>query len=271
MNTRSKKSEKTDLEVLPVKPMDIKEERQIHENLPQINRNKGFLLLLLGSVNSGKSTIIANLLLNRNMYGGKESAFDGGVYVFSPSIELDDTMRYVREQFETYSEYKPEYLKLIKDRQMEYEKKKMPKICIVADDAVGFLPRSFFSFCTKYRHINSNLIVSVQNFRSLMPTARSNANHVIIMNGMVNEKEWEKILEEYDSIYKGTLTYLYKTSAKEPYSFLYLKLRTNPAEMYKNFGEKIEWKKYKKIAQQYKSIKDLESDDDEQIKNDEDF
>lgn len=271
MNTRSKKSLETDLQVLPVKPMDIKEERNINPILPQINRNSGFLLLLLGSVNSGKSTIIANLLLNRHMYGGKESAFDGGVFVFSPSIELDDTMRYVREQFETYSEYKPEYLQLIKERQMDYEKKKMPKICIVADDAVGFLPRSFFSFCTKYRHINSNLILSVQNFRALMPTARSNANHIIIMQGCVNEKEWEKILEEYDSIFKGTLTYLYKTMCKEPYSFLYLKLRTNPAEMYKNFSEKIEWKKYRKVAREVKHIKDLESDDEDQLNIDRDL
>ena len=259
MNTRS-----SNLEVLPVVPVEAdKSSRKIHEVLPQIDRNKGFLLLLLGSVNSGKSTILANCLCSKNFYGGKESAFDGGVYVFSPSIELDDTMRFVREHFETYSEYKPEHLQMIKDRQMEYPKKKMPKVCIVADDAVGFLPRSFFTFCTKYRHINSNVILSVQNFRALLPTARSNANHVIIMNGMVNEKEWEKILEEYDSIYKGTLTYMYKTFAREPYSFLYLKLRKNPPEMYKNFQQKLDWKKYRKIAREYKSLKDLESDDED--------
>tara|TARA_R100000773_G_scaffold14064_1_gene12884 strand:- start:1277 stop:2065 length:789 start_codon:yes stop_codon:yes gene_type:complete len=255
------------LDVLPVQPVEVEKTKNIHEVLPQIDRNKGFLLLLLGSVNSGKSTVIANLLLNKHMYGGKESAFDGGTFVFSPSIELDDTMRFVREHCECYSEYKPEYLKMIRDRQLEYPKKKMPKICLVADDAVGFLPRSFFNFCTKYRHINSNLMISVQNFRSLLPTARSNANHVIIMNGMVNEREWEKILEEYDSIYRGTLTYMYKMFAREPYSFLYLKLRKNPPEMYKNFGEKLEWKKYKKIAQQYKSIKDLESDEEGEIQD----
>ncbi len=61
--------------------------------------------------------------------------------------------------------------------------------------------------------------------------------------------------------------YCYKKFANEPYSFLYLKLRKNPPEMYKNFSEKLEWKKFKKIAQQYKSIKDLESDDE----RDEDF
>jgi hypothetical protein len=154
---------------------------------------------------------------------------------------------------------------MIKDRQMEYGKGKMPKICVVADDAVGFLPRSFFTFCTKYRHINANVILSVQNFRSLLPTARSNANHVIIMNGCCNENEWDKILEEYDGIYKGTLTYMYKTFAKDPYSFLYLKLRTNPAEMYLNFSQKLNWKKYRKIAREYKSLKDLESEDEENI------
>ena len=257
MNTRS-----NNLDVLPVVPIPNNEKRKIHPNLPQIDDKKGFLLLLLGAVNSGKSTILANLLCGKNFYGGKESVFDGGVYIFSPSIELDDTMRFCREHFETYSEYKTEYLKMISDRQLEYPKNKMPKVCIVADDAVGFLPRNFFNFCTKYRHINSNVMLSVQNFRALLPQARSNANHVIIMNGLVNEVEWDKILEEYDSIYKGTLTYMYKTFAKEPYSFLLLKLRTNPAEMYLNFGEKLNGKKYKKIAREYKSLKDLESDDE---------
>jgi len=256
---------KNSLDVLPVKPVESNEKRKIHPILPQIDRNKGFLTLLLGSVNSGKSTLIANLLHNKNMYGGKESAFDGGVFVFSPSIEMDDTMRFVREHFETYSEYSEKHLQMIKDRQMEYGKGKMPKICVVADDAVGFLPRSFFTFCTKYRHINANVILSVQNFRSLLPTARSNANHVIIMNGCCNENEWDKILEEYDGIYKGTLTYMYKTFAKDPYSFLYLKLRTNPAEMYLNFSQKLNWKKYRKIAREYKSLKDLESEDEENI------
>ena len=117
----------SNLDVLPVQPIEVEKTKNIHETLPQIDRNKGFLLLLLGSVNSGKSTVIANLLLNKHMYGGKESAFDGGTFVFSPSIELDDTMRFVREHCECYSEYKPEYLKMIKDRQMEYEKKKRPK------------------------------------------------------------------------------------------------------------------------------------------------
>jgi len=58
---------------------------------------------------------------------------------------------------------------------------------------------------------------------------------------------------------------MYKTFAKDPYSFLYLKLRTNPAEMYLNFSQKLNWKKYRKIAREYKSLKDLESEDEENI------
>ena len=63
------------------------------------------------------------------------------------------------------------------------------------------------------------------------------------------------------------MTYMYKTFIKEPYSFLYLKLHTTPAEIYLNFQQKLNWKKYRKIAREYKSLKDLESDDEENMED----
>ena len=42
----------SNLDVLPVQPIEVEKSKDIHEVLPQIHRNKGFLLLLLGSVNS---------------------------------------------------------------------------------------------------------------------------------------------------------------------------------------------------------------------------
>lgn len=259
-NTRSKSS--TNLTIQPIRPMEIKDKRTYHPNLPSINRNRGSLILLIGSQNSGKTTIINNMLLSKHFWGGKESAFDN-VYIFSPSIELDDSCRFLREHFECYTEYKDEYLEEIKNRQKQYPKEKMPKIMIVADDSSGLLSRKFFHFLTRFRHFNANVILSIQNFKSLMPIARSNANAVILMNGIVNEKELEKINEEYGSQMKNTLMYMYSKYANKPYSFLYLKLRKNPPEAYQNFTKMINWKSLIKKAKSYKVSDVIEDENDE--------
>ena len=272
MNTRSKMKDNSsggNLNILPVRPVEIKDKKDFHPHLPSIKHGGGSLILLIGSQNSGKTTIVNNMCLSQHFWGGKKSAFDGGVFLFSPSCEIDDSCRFLREHFECYTEYKDEYLEEIKNRQKQFDKKDMPKILIIADDSSGLLSRKFFHFLTRFRHFNASVILSIQNFKSLMPIARTNANAVILMNGIMNEKELEKINEEYGSTLKNTLLYCYKKFANEPYSFLYLKLRKNPPEMYKNFTEKIEWKKYVKIARQYKIGGD-DSDDEKDIELKED-
>ena len=54
---------------------------------------------------------------------------------------------------------------------------------------------------------------------------------------------------------------MYKKYANEKYSFLYLKVRQNPPQMFKNFTTPIDWEKYAK--------KDMYDDDDEKMSDDE--
>jgi len=253
------------LDILPIKPLQIKEKKQYHPNLPNIDRNRGSLILLVGSQNSGKTTIINNMLLSKNFWGGKESAFDGGVYIFSPSLDLDDSCRFLRETFECYTEYKNEYLETIMEKQKMYPKDEMPKIMIVIDDSSGMIDRNskINHFLTRFRHYNANIILSIQNFKGLSPIARSNASAILLMNGIINDKEMEKVEDEYDGQFKGTLKYMYNTYASKPYSFLYLRVRKNPPEAYANFGEKIEWKKLVKVAKMKKLQKDEDEEDDD--------
>jgi hypothetical protein len=256
------------LDIQPVRPMEIRDKKQYHPHLPSIGNNRGSLLLLLGSQNSGKTTIVNNLLLSKNFWGGKDNAFDGGVFIFNPSVELDDSCRFLREHFECYTEYKDEYLEEIKNRQKQFPKDKMPKICIVADDSSGLLTNKFFHFLTRFRHFNATVILSIQAFKSLAPIARANANAVILMNGIVNFKELEKIDDEYGSQMKNTLMYMYSKFANKPYSFLYLKLRKNPAEAYQNFTKKINWKSLIKVARNYKITDVIEN---EEVESEEDI
>ena len=233
------------LEVIPVRPVEMNDTDNYHENLPKIHRNNGSITLLVGSTASGKTTTINWLLLHSNAWGGKNPAFEN-VYIFSPSVNCDDSCRFLRENFECYTEYRDSYLKQILETQNSYEKKDRPKCMIVIDDSVGMIGRSstLNHFLSRYRHWNCNVIMSVQSFRALSPIARANTTDVLLFNGIFNDKEMEKIEEEYDSMYKGSLKRCYKKFASKPYTFLYLKTRKNPPQMFQNFTTEIDWKKY---------------------------
>ena len=243
------------LEIRPIRPVPIKEKNNYHPHLPSIARNNGSITLLIGSTASGKTTIINNLLLSSKMWGGKKPAFEN-VYIFTPSIHMDDSCRFLRENFECYSEFNDEILREIMRKQEEFDKKDRPKIMIVIDDSVGMIHSNstLTHFLSRYRHWNANVIMSVQHFRSISVIGWSNATDVCLMNGIINQKELDKIDEEWGGMYKGTLLPAYRKYANKQYSFLYLKLRKNPAEMFKNFQKKINWKKM---------VKNYETDDEE--------
>ena len=255
-------SEKTtggsNLAVLPIRPVEMKEKRQFHPNLPSIARNRGSILLLIGSTASGKTTIINNLVLSKYMWGGEPPAFEN-VYIFTPSIMMDESCRFLRENFECYSEFRDDILQEIMTKQEQFPKKDRPKILIVIDDSVGMIHQNstLTHFLSRYRHWNANVIMSVQHFRSISPIGRGNATDVCLMNGIINAKELDKISEEWGGMYKNTLEPMYRKYASKQYSFLYLKLRKNPAEMYQNFQRKINWQSViKKYNTNYESAED---------------
>lgn len=255
-------NENSNMKVVPIRPLEIKDDTDYHPNLPKITRNNGSISLLLGPTSCGKTSVINWLLLNSNAWGGKKSAFEN-VYIFSPSVECDDSCRFLREYFECYTEYKDEYLKAILDKQESFPKKERPKGMIVIDDSVGnsAMKRggTLQAFLSRYRHWNMNVIMSVQSFRALSTIARANATNILLFNGIYNSKEFEKIEEEFDDMYKCSLKKCYNTFAANKYDFLHLKLRENPPEMYKGFQQQINYNVYGK--------KDL--DDDVGEKNEE--
>jgi hypothetical protein len=233
-------SNNKDLTILPIVPLKDTEKLTYHPTLPSVAKNRGFILNIIGSTCCGKTILINNLILGKNFWGGKKNAFDA-IYFFSPSVLLDDSCRFIKEHFNCYTEYSDEELQKILDIQSSYDVKDMPRILIVIDDSVGMIARNskLNHFLSRYRHFNANVIMSVQSFRAISPIGRANATDVILMNGITNQKEWEKIEEEYDAMYQGNLEKLYREDASEPYEFLYLKLRKNPPQIYKNFQKLI--------------------------------
>tara|TARA_R110000803_G_scaffold50583_1_gene104821 strand:- start:3261 stop:4067 length:807 start_codon:yes stop_codon:yes gene_type:complete len=264
MNTRSKDSEDDNsgsgLEIIPIRPLAITETKKYHPNLPSINRNAGSIILAIGATSAGKTTTIVNMVLGKNFWGGKKSAFEK-IYLFSPSVLVDDSIRHLKEVTEWKTDFKDEYLQQILASQLAFDKKDMPKILIIVDDAVGLIHRNsaLNKFLSRYRHYNANVIMSVQHFRSISPIGRANATNVLLFNGIVNAKEMEKIQEEWGGVYKDTLERMYYKYANKKYQFLHLFLRKNPAEMFLNFQKKLNWEKFVS-----KKIRDKMNGDEEE-------
>lgn len=267
MNTRSKKTndfisdEDKSLEIIPIRPLPITEKKKYHPNLPSINRNAGSINLLIGATSAGKTTTLVNMVLGKNFWGGEHNAFEK-IYLFSPSVLVDDSIRHLKDVAEWKTDFKDEYLQEILARQLLFDKKDMPKILIIVDDAVGLIHRnsSLNKFLSRYRHYNANVIISVQHFKSISPIGRANATNVMLFNGIVNANEMDKITDEWGGIYKDTLERMYYKFANKKYQFLHLMLRKNPAEMFLNFSKKINWEKYVS-----KKIRDKMNGDGEEL------
>tara|TARA_R110001592_G_scaffold2022_4_gene12648 strand:+ start:158 stop:883 length:726 start_codon:yes stop_codon:yes gene_type:complete len=199
-------------------------------------------LLIIGSVKSGKSTIISNLFLNPSFYG---VTYFQELLVISNTILNDYTMRFMRDTFEYKSEYNDGMIKSIIEKQKKFgDRSKMPHMALIADDilSTGFKKNNELSFlASRFRHYNIFYVITTQNFRSLSPIIRSNATSVIITK-QNNENELSKIVEEYGPMFGGDKEFirLYNEAINfEPYSFMYLRLDENPAHCWQSFNKRI--------------------------------
>ena len=231
--------EKSNLKVLKIKDP----EKLIIKPFPEVLPNPyNSLLLVIGAVKSGKSTLLSNLFLNPIFYG---SDFFDKVMVISNSILNDPNMRFMKDTFEYKSEYTDGDIKQIIASQKKYgSKENMPLMALIADDilSTGFKKNNELSFlASRFRHYNIFYTITTQNFRALSPIIRSNATSVIVtLQSNANEKS--KIVDEYAPMYNGEKKFLelYDQAINyEPYSFLYLKLDENPAQAYISFIKRI--------------------------------
>jgi len=199
-------------------------------------------VLFLGSVKSGKSTILSNWFLNSGFYGPD---FFDDVIVISNTILNDYTMRFMKEKFTIHDHYSDGIINSIIQNQKSYgERENMPNIALIADDVLStnFKKNNEISFlASRFRHYNIFYVITSQNMRSLSNVIRSNSTSIIVTKQQ-NENELSKIAEEYGPMFGGEKKFLelYKTAINdEPYSFAYLRLDENPAQFYLRFEKQI--------------------------------
>jgi len=208
----------------------------IHENLPQMPS----LCLIIGSVRSGKSNLLVNFFCNKSFY---KDRFDI-VKIVSTTLGSDTKGKILAKHFDCDDHYEDKLIEEIKKSQSEYEEKKdRPTFALVLDDVLtkDFSKNNAVSFfSTRFRHYIDFYVIATQTFRAVSGMIRNNATDVIIARQQ-NQKELEKIAEEYGSLVGGDDNFikLYNEVHSEKYMMMYMKLSENPVHVYKNFTERI--------------------------------
>ena len=220
-----------------------------------------FKSIIYAPSHSGKTVLITNLI--ENVY---RDCFER-VYIFSPSIEIDDnwisTKKYLDNAItvgdDEPSLYQPEFnediiesimatqKQIIDHIKKDKNKSKLFSILIilddVADDSNQRNSKALKSLFVKGRHSHISIILSSQKAALLNPVCRVNADSIYIFK-LRNYQDLELLINECSALVgdKKEMMNIYKKAVEDkPYSFLYINLKSkNINDMFHiNFQKKI--------------------------------
>lgn len=224
------------LDILKVKSVTEYDKR--FETLQDPLLKPPFLGVINGSVRTGKSTILMNLLYNKNFY---KDLFDKVIYI-SPTVHNDVTLEHLRDDEDIIKihdglEDLDTILRTIIKTKEEDEEERKAFYLIILDDCLGYIkPHSYVTFlCSRYRHYKISMIFTSQNFRSIPNIIRTNATFYLLFK-TTNKKEYVKYLEEFSGLFEH-FEAIFSKATEQPYNFLFLNLRNVSA--YHNFREQL--------------------------------
>ena len=233
-----------------IKPQKMKTFESKQSKYPQLN-SLPCRSIILGPSGSGKGILLQNLILD--IYRG---CFER-IFIWSPSVEIDQTWAPVRHYIEKelkvnlekekclFSEYNPEELEHViamQHKLADYQKKqnhtKIYQILIIVDDFADdphFCRHSklLHSLFTRGRHCFISSIIATQKFRAINNIIRVNATDLYVFK-LRNQGELDAFIEEVSALAnKKDLLEMYHLATEEPYSFLYVKLNErDPNKMF---------------------------------------
>lgn len=190
------------------------------------------LSVLLGSVASGKSTMIFNLVKKF------QPIFNGNVILISPTLLNDPIQMKMLDDdmiLEHYDYYDNALMQNILDAIKIDEKE---KYLVVFDDILSLTPkhqtkegRWWNSYISQYRHRphegQISLVFAIQYFKDLSPVIRSNMSYLYLL-GCHSEKHLKQYSEELSAATGGneqSFHDCYYEAKKEKYDFLMLDFR----------------------------------------------
>ena len=252
---KKEKEEKKECNNIP-KVLKIKDPEKINfKKCNKIIPQPPACVIICSPIKTGKTTLLSNLLLNPNFYG--KDYFDE-VIIISNTICNDITGRFLLKSFTCHNIYSDKLvIDLLKRQDKDGEENEEGKkehrkdVALIFDDILGSIKRESVAnyISTRFRHYNIKLLIySTQTARGISSMVRQNCTDFIMGSPFPNQKEKEKIFEEYGDLFGGykNLEKIYKIATPNRYDFLYLSMQDNPPKAYRNFetliatGEKIE-------------------------------
>ena len=205
-----------------LKPIGLKEHTCKQGNYCYIVPKLPMRSMLVGPSGSGETVLLTNMIL-----GIYKSCFSR-TYIWSPSIEVDNTWKpvkdYIRDNIKPndrekcyFDPYDPAELeqvintqKKVIDYQKEQKHKDLYQILTVIDgfaDDTNFTRKSqlLHQLYIRGRHYMISTITSTQVYKQISPIVKKNMNHLFI-HRLRNYGDLESIVEELSAVYdKKTL------------------------------------------------------------------
>lgn len=241
---------------LKVYPINVDEDKLGEDDDRYPLPNKVHFNVFLGSIRSGKSTLLNSMYLSPRFMGG--DLYDVRILI-SATATNDVQMKYMVEEFdyifEDYSEdLLAELLEMIENDTLDRS------YLLVIDDAMSESgitqkkagkPDKFSQLITRYRHVGSKVLetegrlaicVCLQFFKYLTPALRNQIQGLFLM-GAFSEAELKKIAEAYSFMGGSVKNFieLYNRSKVDEYDFTYINVPR--LEMWRNFDELLYSKK----------------------------
>lgn len=199
-----------------------------------------FRMLCIGKSQSGKSTLILNLLNRKEFYKG----FFDRVYLFSTSFEEDtDWKSYLKDtkdNVETSNDLSEEIIEEIITSQKEHIAKRgkrfSPQILIILDDIVTnktLKSKTIKDLLFYGRHYLISIIISSQSYKEINRPLRLQATNIALFKP--SQDEIKRVAEENSNVFidNRELSNIIKEATKERFSFFHINKQREPEDWYR--------------------------------------
>jgi len=238
------------LQVKEIKVVDKKKRFKCDPLLPQ----PPFLLLMSAPRFSGKTNLLINLLIEKEMYCNK---FDE-IFIWSKSYHNDPKWKHISfdpeyEKTHVFDQYNETHAQQIFESIQKRSQKQHVETLFIFDDMMGdevmkaLRVQMLDRIAATGRHFDVSAILIFQKFKKFSPIVRENATNVVIFE-QKNSTAIEQIMDEYKGdMDKKDFMRIYQIACGEPFQFLHINLQADQETRFRKNWDQIIPHKVEKI------------------------
>jgi len=210
-----------------------------------------FIMVLLGSRGSSKSTILSNLAIRSDFYGDKKKeppVFDD-IIMISPTLGHDSTGRFLaKKATQTYDAYDDEVIKGLMDYQANLPKRDRRHMLLILDDITAdsnYKQASLVNkLCSIHRHLLISIIFLIHKITVIPPVVRNCYTNMFILR-IPNAGEQDRLFEELSYLTdKKHLKLMYDYATHKPYHAMVVDAVKNNVYKWGASDAEFMWEKY---------------------------